>query len=272
MQVKSVVIFICVIAGPVGFQWIGRHKSGSHRFFNFFFQLCYRTDAQFFFLILAHPDGQGRSPVAGAAQVPVNQIFEPVAKTSGTGSFGLPVDGFVQCQHLTAISGGADKPAIQRVIENGLIGTPAVWVRVFVLLRFEGTVFFFQLYNDVNVNVIFVGRIIIRGIFSLYIASCKFAHFFGKTALAVNQCKGSNAVEFSYFKVICTKAGRNVYDAGTIFGGYEIAGNHTESIAFFGLGIGQQLLITYAFQLASFPGTSHLKRNDFLSGFVFRKF
>ncbi len=103
--------------------------------------------------VLAAPDGQWGTPVARAAQVPVHQVFEPVAEAAGAGAFGLPVDGFVELDQPVLHGRGLDKPGVERVVQHGLVGAPAVRVGVLVLLHFEGRAVLFQLDGDAVTSV-----------------------------------------------------------------------------------------------------------------------
>ena len=59
-------------------------------------------------------------------------ILEPVAETASTGALRLPVDGLVEFHHALLAGGILDKPAIQWVVEDRLVGTPAVRIVVHV--------------------------------------------------------------------------------------------------------------------------------------------
>src|SRR5688572_13533362 len=63
------------------------------RFLYFVEQFVYAADTFGLSTILADPNGQGSTPEPRAAEIPVHHILQPVAKTSFTGCFWLPVDG-----------------------------------------------------------------------------------------------------------------------------------------------------------------------------------
>ena len=81
-------------------------------------------------------------PVAGATQIPVNQILQPLCKTSFTGASGLPVDGAVQLEQPVFDRSGSDEPGIERIIYDRLVCSPAMRVIVFVFLNPESPVLF----------------------------------------------------------------------------------------------------------------------------------
>ena len=80
--------------------------------------------AYLFFPIFGTPNRQRSTPETAPAKVPVLDILEPLAETTGTGRLRLPVDGLVKSDHLVLDCGGLDEPGVQRVIKHGLVGTP----------------------------------------------------------------------------------------------------------------------------------------------------
>ena len=112
-------------------------------FADFFLQLLDRTDALFLCPILAAPDGQRDAPVTRAGKVPVLQVFKPFAKTPFTRCSGFPVDGLVQFKHTLLHRRSLDEPTVERVIQHRAVGTPAVWIRVYVFFGPEQFVLFF---------------------------------------------------------------------------------------------------------------------------------
>ena len=140
---------------PVGFSSQGRRG-----FFYFTVQFINGADAFFFLAIFGLPDGKGCSPKTAAAQVPVHHILQPVAKAARSGGGGFPVDGLIQFYHPVLDGRGPDEPGVQRIIDDGLVGAPAMRVIVFVFFDFEGPVLFFKFYGDVNIYI-HVGRIVL---------------------------------------------------------------------------------------------------------------
>ena len=72
-----------------------RHETGLDGLVDFGHQLLDGADADLFFLVFGSPDGKRHAPETGAGEVPIDQVFEPVAETSGAGGGGFPLDGFV---------------------------------------------------------------------------------------------------------------------------------------------------------------------------------
>ena len=87
----------------------------------------------------------------------------------------LPVDRVVELNHAIAAGGGADKPAVKRIVKDGLIGAPAVRIVVHVFLDLESQPLLLEHDAKINVERILVvgvgeGRIVIV----LHVASCVF--------------------------------------------------------------------------------------------------
>ena len=136
VQVDSVVVLLThvgrVEAGlPEG---VRLHDSGSHSLVNLGIELGGRTYAQLLPAVLGTPDRKRGAPVAAAAQVPVLDVLKPFPETSGPGGLRLPAYPGIELHHLLAHCGRAYEPAVQGVVEHGLVGAPAVRVRVHVLL------------------------------------------------------------------------------------------------------------------------------------------
>ena len=134
------------------------------------------------------PDGQRCTPVTGPAQVPVHQVFQPVAEATGPGRSRFPVDLLIALQHFFLVGRGADEPGIKGVVEDGFIGAPAMRIAVGIFFCFEGFVFLLQLHNDIHIHaVLTIDGILVRIIFILDVAAGKLTHFFGKHPLFVDQ-------------------------------------------------------------------------------------
>ncbi len=203
-----------------------------------FHQLLHRTDANFLVATangrLAAPNRQRRSPVARTAQIPVHQIFQPVAEAAGARAFGLPVDGFVEGYQLFLYRRSFDKPAIERVVQHGLVGAPAVRVGVFVFFDFERLAFFFQLNGNQHIRrpEIGIGLLGVGVVFRLDVATAELADFLHKTTLPIHDGDvfavlvlhhdGRDAVGLGYPEVVCAESRRRVNDARTVFGRDEI--------------------------------------------------
>ena len=101
MQVYLVVVLLAHVARHETFllQRIGGHHTCLHRFLNLVVEFFHTTDAHFFACVTVAPNRKGSAPIAGAGEIPVVEVFEPLAETSGTSRFGFPLDGLVQLKH-----------------------------------------------------------------------------------------------------------------------------------------------------------------------------
>ena len=84
------------------------------------------------------------------------EVLKPLAKATRTGALGLPIDGIVESDHLLATGCSANEPAIERIVENRLIGTPAVGVVMGMLLDAECFVLHLKHDTDVYDEALFV--------------------------------------------------------------------------------------------------------------------
>ena len=75
--------------------------------------------------------------------------FNP--ETAGAGALGFPEDGVVQFHHALLGSRRTDEPRIERVVEDWLVCTPAMWVVVDVLLYLEGCACLLHLHAEDDV-------------------------------------------------------------------------------------------------------------------------
>ena len=55
-----------------------------------------------------------------------------------------------------------------------------------------------------------------------------------------------------------------MHDTGTVFGGYEVADDYSEGVAFLGLGIGKELVVAGTGQITAFLGIDFSPGEDFL--------
>ena len=206
-------------------------------------QLFHRADTNLFFSVFRAPHRQRYAPVAGAGEVPVLQVFQPLPEATASGTFRLPVDGFIQFGHALFGGGCPDKPGVERVIEHGLVGTPAVRVVVCVFFNFERLVVFFQAQCNKQIGgfELLVGSNLFRVIFRFHIAASElFAQFRNKATLAIYQRKRQirifliwntdhrNTGIARHAHVVCTEVRGRMYHAGTVFCSYKIARNHPE--------------------------------------------
>ena len=138
VQVYLVVVFLAVIARNKAFilVWVALHYTGSNRLFYFIVQFGNRANA-YSLTIFASPYRQWSTPVTAAAQVPVIEIFEPLAETACTGRFRFPDDSLVEFAHTLLHLRSTHEPAVEWVIEHRLVCTPAVRIIMHVLFYLE---------------------------------------------------------------------------------------------------------------------------------------
>ncbi len=103
-----------------------RHETGFHRLLYFVVKFFYGAYADLFPAVFGTPYGKWSSPIAAAAEIPVLDVLQPLSETAGTGRLRLPLDTFVELHHLLANGCSFNKPAVERVVKHGLIGTPAM--------------------------------------------------------------------------------------------------------------------------------------------------
>ena len=128
------VVLLTIIARHEAFflKWVGRHNAGSHTLLDLIVKFSDATDADHLIVVVA-PDGKRRAPEATATQVPVVQVFEPFPEASRACRCRFPLYRFVQFGHPLFSRSAPNKPAVQRIIQDGLIRAPAVRIAVDVL-------------------------------------------------------------------------------------------------------------------------------------------
>ena len=138
VQVYFVVVFLRHISWhkALVFQWIWLHEACSHWFFYFIVEFFYTSDTDFFSFFWS-PNRQRSTPEAWTWQVPVIEVVKPVAKTSTSCWFRLPVDGFVKFAHSLLASRATDKPRIEWIIKYWFVGTPTMWIAMDMFFNFE---------------------------------------------------------------------------------------------------------------------------------------
>ena len=96
VQVDSRVVGLRHVARNKICQGIGLHVARRYAAFEFSAQLLKRTYADLVLAVFASPNRERNSPVSAAAEVPVVEVLEPVAKTTGSRAGRLPIDGRVE--------------------------------------------------------------------------------------------------------------------------------------------------------------------------------
>ena len=106
VEVYAVVVLLGHIfrVKALGLQRIALHEAGLDSLFYFVVQFLYGAYAYFFLAVLGAPDRERCAPVAAAAEVPVLDVLEPFAETTGAGCLRLPGNLFVELHHLLPYS------------------------------------------------------------------------------------------------------------------------------------------------------------------------
>ena len=260
---RRIIVSLAIVAYDMFGPWVRLHEACLHGLVYLGEQLCDRTDTDLLGAIFGAPDRQRRSPITRTGEVPVIEVIQPLTETSCSGRFGLPVDSLVEGDHLIACLGRLDKPTVERIIDDGFVGTPAMGVRVNVFLCTEETSVTFHLHTEVEIErlrfrcsslvVLAVdGELRVIGIlhpssgilavqvgidvgfypllievFYLPVLTGKINHRTGTVVLGLH-VKPRHAGCVTHFLIVGTKGRRDMHDTGTVFGGYIISRNHAE--------------------------------------------
>ena len=149
VDVRTVQVELGIVVGGVR---IRIHEARLDGFLDLGTKFFDAADANLFLAVLGAPNGQRRAPVARTREVPVDEVLQPVAETAATSSLGLPVDGLVEFDHAVFQGRRLDEPAVERIVEHGFVGAPAVRVVVRMFLALEELAFFLQHHHDVDVQ------------------------------------------------------------------------------------------------------------------------
>ena len=174
MQVDSVVVRLRHIAWheTLVFQRVRRHYASLDSLFDFVVKFLDRPDAFLGFALFVAPNRQWCTPETATRKVPVVQVFEPVAKSARSRGFGMPADGLVQLGHTLLLRRRADKPRIERIVEHGLVGAPAMGIVVDVFLNFKHLALHLQIHADGHVErLVFFRKVLVVGV--LHETACK---------------------------------------------------------------------------------------------------
>ncbi len=93
--------------------------------------------------ILTEPNGQGRTPIALAADAPIDYVLEEVAHTAFLDGFGDPVDAAVILDEPVLDGGHLDEPALPGVVDQRRVAAPAEGIAMLELRRGEKLARFF---------------------------------------------------------------------------------------------------------------------------------
>ena len=266
VQVKLGIVFRCV--------WILLHQSCCHSLVYFLAEFFDAAYAFFFFAVLGAPYRERSAPIAAAREVPVDDILKPVAETSASGGFGFPVDGLVEFYHTVLDGGGTDEPAVERIVEHRLVGTPAMGVTVGVLLALEEFAFAFKHHHDIDVErrvFLGLGGVVgvldkLAGVWGVEVGVDVLFHPFGVEvvdwceaaflvdhrhllAVAVEEQELADASFFSYTCVVGAEGGSYMHYARTVLGGHIVAKDDAESVIASGFHPRDELLVAESFEI-----------------------
>ena len=280
IRAMEVEVFVVASVGIRG------HETGLDGLLNLGAQLLHAAYALLFLAVLGAPDGQRGTPVAAAREVPVDDVLQPVAEAAAASGFGLPVDGLVEFYHAVLEGRGADEPAVEGVIEDGLVGTPAVRVAMRVLLALEEFALLLEHDDQLHVEahiLLTLGGIVgvldeLAGILAVFFNIHIGLHPFGVEvfdggeaallvdhgqllAVAVEEQQVSDAGLLGHTGVVGTEGGCDMHDAGTVLGGHVVAQDDAEA-AFIahlgGLHPRNQRLVVQTFQCCTFALADNL--------------
>ena len=280
------VYLVVILQGHIGrvkalfLERIGSHDAGGNRFFYLCVELLQGADALFLLAVFRAPDGQRRAPVAAAAQVPVLDVLQPLAKAARTGGSGFPGDGLVQGHHLILHGAGLDEPAVQRVVQHGKVCAPAVRITVHMLLHLERTAVGLHHHAKVNIQRAFLLHVLeILLIAGLYISAGIFlirriyrsgvggfhvfqaheaaltVHLGLRIAVLVQRHDGADAGSRSYPFIVRTKCRGDMDDTRTVGGGYVVTGDNTEGVSV-RFEPRDELMVTHANELRALPAAA----------------
>ncbi len=264
VQVDAVVVLLAHVAGHEAalLEGIGCHDAGNHGFLYLAIKLLHAAYAPLLARVAVAPDGQRRAPEATAAQVPVVQVLQPLAKASRARCLGLPLDGLVQLHHALLHRRGTDEPAVEGIVENRLVGAPAMGIVVHEFLYLERLSALLHLHAKHDVQVLGLGErlLVERGIarvvgilheITRVLAIRLMVHEIGiellvhvggheilagevdhgtRVALLVKDEQRGNASLLCHPGVVGTEGGSDVHDSRTVVGGHVIARDDAESL------------------------------------------
>ena len=208
----------------------------------------------------------------------------------------MPANGLVEFAHALLASRATDKPRIERIIEHGLIGAPAMWIVVHMFLNLEHLALGLQVHADADIErLVLFGELLVVGV--LHVTSTiavPFLHIYiflykigvevlheevfalqvnHRTlgSLFVDEHDGTDTCLLGYEGVVGTKVGGDMYDTCTILGCHVVAGNHAESFTH-RLDHGQQLLVFNTYEVCAFVMAHYAIGKEFLSLLELRHF
>ena len=192
----------------------------------------------------ALPDVEGGAPITVAAQAPVLDILQPVAKAALANALRDPIDSIVVADEVILHCRHLDEPALAGIVQQGGIAAPAEGI---IMLKLGGIVQqapAFQVHQHLGVGV-------------LHKQPSK-GGLLGHMALAIHKLHKWQVIAAAYLGVVLTKGQRNVNDAGTVTHGNIVGAGHIKALFLLLLGAlgsaGEKRLIFLIFQC----GAGHL--------------
>ncbi len=144
-----------------------------------------------------------------------------------------------------------------------------MWVRVFVLLYFKCSIFFFQFDGNQYIKRL-LRSLSIFIVLILHVHACKVCDLIYILSLLVHDRHILTFfVLYEYtrhivlnrsFKIVCTEGFRNMYNTSSVFSSYKVT-DHYGKRWLFQWNVWHQLLIIHAFHVSSFKGIDHLERD-----------
>ena len=165
--------------------------------------------------VVTLPDRDGRSPEPVAAYRPVTSLLEPLAERSFFHVGGDPVDPLVQLEHPVPYGDHLHEPRIDRLVDEGRVGPPAVRVAVRVALG-----------GDEHTSSLQV--VAYRGVGVEDVASGVRGDLRGEPGLVVDRAHDCDARRLAQVVVLFTETGSHVDDAGSFVYRDEVAGEDPE--------------------------------------------
>ena len=162
--------------------------------------------------LFAAPDGQGRAPVAFAAQAPVMDVFQPHAHAAFLDVVWQPVDGAVIGHQLIPHGGHLDVPRGAGVVQKGRIAAPAERI---IVSEGHGGEQQSPLLQIVQHQLV---RVLDEHARPLGVG--------GHAALGVHEVHEGDVVLPADPVIVLTKGGSDMYDAGTVGHGDVIVADH----------------------------------------------
>ena len=192
----------------------------------------------------ALPDVEGGAPITVAAQTPVLDILQPVAKAALANALRDPVDGIIVADEVILHCRHLDEPALAGIVQQGGIAAPAEGI---IMLKLGGIVQQtppLQVHQHLGVGVLH--------------KQPRKGRFLGHMALAIHKLHKGQVIAAAYLGVVLTKGRRDVNDAGTVAHGNIVGAGHIKALFLLLLGAlgsaGEKRLIFLIFQC----GAGHL--------------